>query len=246
MSEFESTRWSLIHRVREGSDAERGAALGELCAAYWYPLYAFARRSGQSPADAEDLTQGFFEKIVETHLFAGASPARGRLRSFLLFSFKNYLTNEWRRDNARKRGGGLDRVSLDGKGAAERYGNEPSDGASPDAFFDRKWALEVIRRALGAVEAQNSGRPELFARLRRYIAGPNMPPGLHAEIGREFSMTDNNVRQVLHRLRATFATALRQEVAKTLNEAGDLEEELRALIAAVAGPSATADTLVDS
>jgi DNA-directed RNA polymerase specialized sigma24 family protein len=246
MSEFESTRWSLICRVREGSEDERRRTLAEWCAAYWYPLYAFARRSGQSSADAENLTRGFFEKLLESDLFARASPACGRLRSFLLSSFKHFITNEWQRENAGKRGGGVDIVSSDMKNAAERYRREPSEGAAPDAFFERKWALEVIRRALGHVEEENGGRFELFARLRRFMAGPNMSPELEAKIGKEFSMTDNRVREVLHGLRAAFATALRREVARTLGSDGDVEEELRCLIHAVAGPALTAETIVDS
>ena len=143
-SAFPATHWSLVARMQDHNEAGRREALEELCRTYWYPAYAFVRRKGNKPQDAEDLTQGFFLRFIEGDRFAGADPDRGRFRTYLLASLSNYLNDQWDRSRAQKRGGGRVPVSIEASLAEARYNREPRTEESPDELFDRRWALTIL------------------------------------------------------------------------------------------------------
>ncbi len=231
--DFPDTRWSLVLSAsgRNGADARARAALDELCAQYWFPLYAFARRSGHAPAAAEDLTQGFFLLLLSHELLAKADRGRGRLRSFLLGSFKNFISTETRREHREKRGGAQPAFSLDQARAEEWFGVEPVDGAAPDVRFDRDWANATVAQALTAVEQECAarGKTALFARLREFLSWDQAEPQI-AAAARDLGMSVGAVRVAVHRLRLAFRRHLEMQVAQTVATPEERDEELRHLV----------------
>ncbi len=215
----------MIAAVCEGPTGEADAALEALCQAYWYPLYAYVRRCGHAPADAQDLTQAFFVRLLEKEWLRDARPGLCRFRSFLLMALKRFLAKEWRRENAHKRGGGLHWVALDAGEAEARYAIEPALG--PDETFERRWAMTLLERALSgvAVEYREAGRAQEFETLKDHLAAPR------GEIDYEstaatLGLSAGAARVAVHRLRKRFREALRSEIAQTVETAGELESEL--------------------
>jgi RNA polymerase sigma-70 factor (ECF subfamily) len=234
---FAPTRWSLISVARGGADRpDVQRALAELCQLYWYPLYAFARRQGCTPEDAEDATQQFFTHALERHLFARADARRGKLRTFLLSAFQNDLADARKSAARQKRGGGCAIVSFDRLDAEERLAAEGVDPSTPDRQYEKRWALAVLEAAMARLAAQYAatGRAELFTALRPCLtsdAGPYEP--ICATLG----LAPAAARQAVHRLRERFGMALRAEIAHTLGCTTDaaVDEELRTLRAALTG-----------
>lgn len=228
---FPDTRWSLVLAVSGPEDARAQAALDELCGQYWFPLYAFARRCGHAPAAAEDLTQGFFALLLSHELLAKADRERGRLRSFLLGSFKNFISAETRRENREKRGGVQRAISLDQAQAEEWFGVEPADDAAPEARFDRDWANATVAQALAAVEAESAqrGKAELFSRLREFLAWDQAEPQV-AEAARDLGLSVGAVRVAVHRLRLAFRRQLETQVAQTVATPAEVPGEMRHLV----------------
>ena len=230
-SRFHQTQWSLVLAagVAEGSGAE--AALAQLCQTYWYPLYAFVRRQGSNHHDAQDLTQAFFGKLLEKNYIGDASQAKGRFRTFLLASLKHFLANEWHKRSAKKRGGGMVFVPLDAD-AADRFEAEAksSTACSPEEFFDRRWAHTVLERALEALRDsyRDNDQGAVFEALK-----PCLTEGkgavAHAEVAAALGMEENAVNVAAHRLRQRFRRALRDEIANTVGEEEEVEEEFRHL-----------------
>ena len=210
------------------------AALETLCASAWYPLYAFVRRRGHGAEDARDLVQGFFARFLEKADFAGLHPSRGRFRSFLLASVKNWLADEHEREVAQRRGGGT--VPIDFEAADERYRIDPGTDVSPERLFERQWALELLDRALGRVEADyaTDGRAEIFAALKPALQGRSADAPL-SEIAARLGSTEGAVKVAAHRLRRRFREALRTEIAETVSTEEEVEEEIRDLFRAL-GP----------
>lgn len=229
---FPATRWSLVE-LASGTDGDE--ALERLCQAYWYPLYAFARRSGQDATDAEDLTQGFFHKLLEKHWLADVEREKGRLRTFLLTAFRRYMTNEWRRDQAEKRGGGWCRVDWEQADGEQRYAAANTD-ARPEDLFDRQWALTVMERTLTSLrdEFEQRGKLAHYEQLKAVLM---MEKGAmdYAGLAEGLEMTEGAARVAVHRLRKRFRTRFRDEVTLTLEEGEDLEEELQHLARVLAG-----------
>jgi RNA polymerase sigma factor (sigma-70 family) len=230
---FSATRWSVV--LAAAGDA-RGAeeALATLCRAYWYPLYAFARRRGLTPHDAEDATQGFFMHLLGKDGLAHVDRAKGRFRTFLLASFKHFLADEHDRAQTLKRGGGVTFLSIDSVAAEERYALEPHDEMSPDRLFDRRWARAVIEQALTHLSAEYSaaGQAALFAALSPMLgaAGAARP---YAEIGVQLGMEEGAVKVAVHRLRRRYGAALRAEIAETVATPEEVQVELRHLLEAL-------------
>lgn len=222
---FATTRWSLVLAAQAGLDQ----ALAELCRAYWFPLYAFARRLGHPPHDAEDLTQGFFADLLARGGIAKVAPELGRFRSFLLASLKNFLADQRDRARAQKRGGGLPVLSFDAVAAEERYALEPPDAGTPDLLFDRQWALAVAERALARLREDYAGQPALFEVLRPLLTGG--ASSSYAEIGTALGLQENTVKVAAHRLRKRYGQALREEIADTVLDPMEAEAELRHLLA---------------
>ncbi|HEX3147175.1 MAG TPA: sigma factor [Gemmataceae bacterium] len=232
-SQFPTTQWSVVARAGVDNGSAR-AAVAELCREYWYPLYAFARRSGATAAEAEDLTQGFFTHFLEDAVYSQADPARGRFRTFLLRCFRNYQSNHRRADRAKKRGGGAAVVALDSARADAAYKREPVDPADPERLYFRRWALTVIDDVFVALGAEfvAAGRGPLFDRLKSSLLGDG--DGTYARIGSDFDMTEDAVKQTASRLRARFGNILRVHIGALVVRPEEVDDEIRDLMAAVA------------
>ncbi|MCW1924958.1 sigma-70 family RNA polymerase sigma factor [Luteolibacter arcticus] len=239
-SPFPVTQWTAVVDVcRGGSPADRQVALERLCADYWYPLYVFARRQGHPRPDAEDLTQGFFHYLLERDLFSAASQELGKLRTFLLTIFQRYIGDVRGRELAQKRGGGRELLSLDIGYAEIRYEAEPRDVATPEAHFDRSWAMSVLHAALHELgeNERASGRGEQFAAVEAFLSPAAVAEGNYEAAAAMLGMNGEAVRKLVSRLRAKFRDCLRRQIAATLHEATveQVDEELMALKAALRG-----------
>ena len=235
-AQFRTTHWSAVARAGHGNSDEAGSALNELCQIYWYPLYAFARRQGSSAAEAEDLTQAFFARLVERNFMAQADPDKGRFRTFLLTLFRRFLANAWNREHMQKRGGYQTIVPLDATWAESRYGAEPTRGEPPDVLFKRRWALTLLDQVMQQLEREYvaSGRARLFERLEACLSrDPNATP--YAGIAAELGLTEAAVKMAMQRLRARYRALLREEIARTVASPEDVEAELKDLFAAFQG-----------
>lgn len=233
---FPATRWTLVDEVRSGGDT--GArALEELCGMYWYPVYVYARRDGASPNDAEDLTQGFFARLLERGDLAAVDAAKGKLRSYLLRALKNFSISEHHREKALKRGGGVVIVPIDAETAEGRFQAEPVEIEDPASLFERRWALGLLEEAFARTEAEyiKSGRGELFAALSPMMAGRVDRNERYAEIGAQLEMSAGAVQVAVHRLRKRYRGQLEAAVAETVEAPGDVEEELRYVLRVVSG-----------
>lgn len=232
---FGSTQWSLVARAAADGGSESQAALERLCRVYWIPLYAFARRAGLSPADAEDGTQGFFEHLLSAGGLARADPERGRFRTFLLSSFRNYLGQQHARARAQKRGGGAVVFSLDQAEIVEGILAESlATPESPEAVFDRHWAQRVVQEALRAVRLEYSrlGKEALFSEVKSSLWGGRGEVPFR-DIALRLGMTEAAVKMAAVRLRRRMLEALRAEVAETVAAPSDVEGELKYLLVAL-------------
>ena len=231
---FDTTHWSVV--LAAGGDSTAGAkrALATLCETYWYPLYAYLRRQGHSAEDAQDLTQGFFQQILEKGTVEQADPNRGRFRSFMLTSLKHYVTNEWDKQRARKRGGGTPHVSLELENAEGRYQLEPPADTTPEKVFDRQWALTLLDNILGKLRAEfvRDDKEAIFNRLKVFLGGGSSDES-YASVGRALDMSDGAVKVAVHRLRCRYRDLLRQEIAQTVSSPEETEAEIRHLWSAV-------------
>jgi len=232
---FAPTRWSLVLRTRSPDAGAAAQALEELCAAYWYPLYAWARREGLAPADAEDAVQGFFAAVLRQRLFDRADAERGRLRTFLLTVFRRHLRDEQAKAGAERRGGGRV-VSFDAAEAEEWFREEPATAETPEHYFDRQWALTLLDRALGRVEAAYArrGKEAEFTALRPFLTTSGAQADYEAA-GRAVGLGGGTFKVALHRLRERFREALRQEVRETQPDDGGVEEEMAYLLRVLEG-----------
>lgn len=235
-SSFPTTQWSVVLHAGEGADTQAQAALEDLCRRYWYPLYVFVRRQGRTHHEAEDCTQEFLSRLLATDGIARAQPERGRFRTFLLSALRNFLTNEWHRTQAAKRGGGELPLSLDGQEADRRFVQEPADsGLTPEQAFDRAWAHDMIEAAVAALrtEYEKGGRGALFRALTPLLWSQNHPESF-AQLAARLDMKEQAFTVALHRLRRRIGERLRATIAETLANPADIDAELRHLIASVA------------
>ena len=228
---FVTTHWSVV-LAAQGSSPAAEEALEKLCRTYWRPIYSFVRREGRSVEDAQDLTQGFFARLLERRDFDTVRREKGRLRSYLLVSLKNFLTNEWQRARSIKRGGGQPLVSLDEVVARERNDPEPADALTADRIYERRWALTVLERVLDQLdqEYRAAGNAALFDRFKALLADEAREIS-QEQIALEMGMTANAVKQAYRRFRLRYRELLRKEIAHTVAAPGDIEDELRHLIA---------------
>lgn len=233
---FHSTRWSVV--VRAASPRMPGAreALQELCDAYWWPLYAYARRAGLQADDAADAVQGLFADLFEKDRLAQADPDRGSFRAWLLSALRFHVSHERESARALKRGGGVAVVSLDPADAEVRWGLASLRELPPERVYARAWAMELLARALRRVEEDYAarGKQDWFCELQPVLTGGAHPDGLGA-VARRLETTDGAARVAAHRLRRAFRAAIRAEVASTLEDPAELEDELRYLFAALSG-----------
>jgi RNA polymerase sigma-70 factor (ECF subfamily) len=232
--QFATTHWSLVLAAAQRDSPESARALAALCEAYWYPLYAFARRRGHSPEDAQDLTQGFFAVLLEKEYLRVADSARGKFRPFLLTAFQHYISKEHARARAQKRGGTCRHLSLDFEAGESRYTHEPAHLATPETIYQRRWAILLLDRVLSSLREDYArmGKEMLFDRLRIFLTGEqtNRP---YAEVAAELEMTEGALKVAIHRLRRRYREILRAEIAQTVERPDDVDDELRQLFDAV-------------
>ena len=235
--QFIATRWSVVLKAGASDESEESRrALEQLCSAYWYPLYVFVRRSGKSVDDAQDLTQGFFAQLLSKGGLAKADGERGSFRSFLLKSLKNYMTSEWRRESAKKRGGDSQIFSLDGVDAERRYQFEPASGElTPEALYDRRWARAVLEQVFDKMrdEFRRSKKEERFDRLKPHLLS-EAESGDYEKRAVELGLSISGVRTQIQRMRARFGYLLREEIAETVADPNRVDEELSHLVHALA------------
>ncbi len=228
--EFRNTRWSLVIEAGDGNIEKARSALSELCEIYWYPIYAFVRRRGYSPPDAEDLTQDFFKNLLEGKDFTRADPNKGRLRSYLLGALKHFLSNASAREQAQKRGGGQAIVSLDVEWGESQLKLEPgSDHSTPEKLFDRRWALTLLNRALENVRESYAkrGKEKQFQALEKFLTWNSRED--FREAAELLGMSESAFRVALHRLRQRYRKALKWEVVETVGSEADLDQEIAQL-----------------
>jgi RNA polymerase sigma-70 factor (ECF subfamily) len=232
---FETTNWSLVVRATASNTEVRQVALAGLCEAYWYPLYSFARRRGSGHEDASDLTQAFFVHLIEKHALDGLTPEHGRFRAFLLASFKNFQSDARQRAHAHKRGGDLIRIPWNQELLEVRYAATTIADEDPEQHFARQWALTVLDRARQRLRAQyaDAGRAHDFDVLSPYLAPEQGEPST-AGLARALGSTEGSARVALHRFRRRFGSALRAEIASTVENPEQIEPELRFLLEALA------------
>jgi RNA polymerase sigma factor (sigma-70 family) len=232
-SQFRTTHWSAVVRAGNSDSIEAASALNELCQVYWYPLYAFARRQGNSAAEAEDLTQGFFARLIERGYVARADQEKGRFRTFLLTLFRRHIANEWNREHMQKRGGLQPKLSLDAAWAESRYGAEPAQGNGPDVLFNRQWARILLDQVMNRLENDYriSGRESLFERLEACVAQDETALR-YSEIAEELGLTEPAVKMAMQRMRARYRAILREEIAKTVVSPDEIDAEIKELFAA--------------
>lgn len=226
---FVTTRWSMVLSAR-GDTTGAKTALAALCEAYWYPLYVFVRRQGHPPHDAQDLTQEFFARLLEKGWLGGVARERGRFRSFLLASMKHFLANEWDRAHALKRGGCATVLRLDEKDAEGRYRHEPADQTTAEHLYDRRWALTLLDQVLTRLrtEMAQAGKLEQFELLKFSLTGEQ---AVYADVACALRMTEAALKVAVHRLRQRYRALIRAEIAQTVANPAEVDDELRHLFA---------------
>ena len=228
--DFLPTRWTLILAAQR-SDPAAARALEDLARAYWYPLYAYARRRGLSASDAEDLIQSFFANLLEKHTLAAVHPGKGRFRAFLLAALQNFLANEFDKARTQKRGGGVKTISLEIETAESRYLHEPVDEVTPEKLFERRWALALLDNVLQKLEADYVARHEqsLFTTLKPLLTANDLPE-TYATLAHSLNTTEGALKTAAHRLRRRYRDLLRAEIAHTVATPEEIEDEITHLL----------------
>jgi RNA polymerase sigma-70 factor (ECF subfamily) len=233
---FVTTHWSVVLSAGRSDSTRARQALEGLCQTYWYPLYAYVRRRGYPPHDAQDLTQGFFACLLERQSLANADPNKGRFRSFLLGAINHFLATERAKIQTQKRGGGCEILSLDLAEAERRFDLEPADNATPDKAFDKAWATALLDKVLGQLEEEfrREQKAHLFDTLKQALAGPREAQPYSA-LATQLSMNEGAVRTAVHRLRKRYRQLLEAEIAHTVASPEEVTDEMRYLLQVVAG-----------
>jgi RNA polymerase sigma-70 factor (ECF subfamily) len=234
--QFVTTRWTQVVSAGRASDSTHArAALEQLCQTYWYPIYAFVRRQGHAPHDAQDLTQEFFARLLERNALGAADRERGRFRSFLLATLKNFLRDEWDKLRAQKRGGGQAVISLEGGDAESRYALEPADTLTADRIFERRWAMLLLDGAVERLRAEHesAGKLAQFEALKASLAGSRESQP-YSELASQLGLSEGAVKVAVHRLRQRYREVIRAEIAETVAGEAEVEAELKHLMAALA------------
>jgi RNA polymerase sigma-70 factor (ECF subfamily) len=232
---FATTHWTVVLAAGQGGSPDAHRALEQLCQTYWFPLYAYVRRRGYAKADAEDLTQAFFARLLEKDFFAGLNGEKGKFRAFLLASLKHFLANEWKKSQRIKRGGGETHLSLDWQTADTKFQVAATSEPSPDKAFDREWALALLSKVIERLqqECEADGKAKLFEQLKIFLTA-GKAESAQRDVANALGMEEGAVRVAVHRLRKRYRQLLRDEIANTLSDAAMVDEEMRALFGAFA------------
>jgi RNA polymerase sigma-70 factor (ECF subfamily) len=228
---FATTHWSTVLAAGATTSPHAAAALERLCQTYWYPLYAFVRRKGYGPHEAEDLTQGFFARLLEKRDLSSVAPDKGKFRSFLLCSLNHFLANEWDKSQRLKRGGGIAFSPLETTGAEDRYTLETPESDMPERAFDRRWAEAMLAVVLTRLRAEfdDASRPSRFDELKPYLLGERGADA-YAAVARRLQLSEQGVKSAVHRLRRRLRELFREEIAHTVATRAEIDEELRYLV----------------
>ncbi|MCI0491291.1 MAG: sigma-70 family RNA polymerase sigma factor [Blastocatellia bacterium] len=229
---FATTHWSLILAAGREATPESEKALAALCATYWYPLYAYVRRKGYQMPEAQDMTQGFFARLLEKNYLQDVDRERGKFRSFLLASLNHFLANEWDRERAQKRGGGIKFIPLDT--AEDLYSLDPADKLTPEKLFERRWATTLLDQVLALLKEEfaGAGKAALFDRLKDFLTGAESRDS-YKQAAAELEMSEGAVKVAVHRMRRRFRRLLRAEIAKTVANPAEIDDEIRYLLSAL-------------
>jgi len=232
---FATTHWSVVLAAGQTASPQADIALEKLCRTYWYPLYTYVRGRGHSPHDAEDLTQGFFVRLLEKSWVSVADREKGKFRSFLLSVLNHYLGDERDRANAAKRGGGQAPIPLDEQTAENLLSQEPASSLSPEKEFEKRWAAALLQQAMTQLrgEFETAGKGETFDQLKPFLEG-EASSGDYAAIAAGLGMSANAIAVSVHRLRQRFRELVRMEVANTVGSPNEVEEEMRYLFSVLA------------
>ena len=233
---FPTTRWSVVLAAKQRDQPGSVQALETLCRNYWYPLYVFVRSSGWAPADAEDLTQEFFARLLAKDYLRVVEPEKGRFRTFLRFALKRFLAKEWERLGAAKRGSGQRPIAFDAAAAEERFATECAGTLSPEQLYDRQWALSLLNDAVArlAREYEAAGKASQFAALRPCLIAERGSIS-YASLATSLDTSESTARVTLHRLRKRFREVFRETVADTVCSAAEAEDEIREVLAVLSG-----------
>ena len=228
-----TTQWSEVLAARDGSDTRARRALESLCQTYWQPLYAYIRHQGYGPEEARDLTQGFFTELLSKDVLSDVNPVKGRFRSFLLASLRHFLSHERDRARALKRGGGRRTLSLDVETGEAGYVADPAEEMTPDDVFERRWAMTVLDRAAERLQAGSTqSGADRFAHLKQYLTSAEPQPP-YRETASALGMSESGVRSAVNRLRQRLGQCLREEIAETVSDPAEVDEEVRHLLVVV-------------
>ena len=228
---FVTTRWSVVLRARDPAAPEAQDALETLCRSYWYPLYAFVRRQGHSPPDAQDLTQEFFARLLHRGYLRPVARGKGKFRTFLLVALKRFLANEWDRARAQKRGGGCPHLSIDATLAEDCYQIEPVETATAETIYERRWALTLLEQALARLRAEfaHADKAAEFEQLKTFLTAEKGAVPCAAAAA-NLGVSAGALRVAIHRLRKRFRQVFREEIAHTVAHPEEIDEELRYLM----------------
>jgi RNA polymerase sigma-70 factor (ECF subfamily) len=228
---FTPTRWTQVFLARGGKSTVSREALENLCRTYWFPLYAFIRRSGYTREDAKDLAQEFFARLLSRDWLSQVDENKGRFRSFLLAALKHFLANEMDKAQALKRGGGQKYISLDAVGAETNYQLEPAYSESPDKIFERRWAIQILDQALAALQQEHVREEKgvIFNTLKDCLTGSreSLP---YAELAPQLGVNVGTFKVMVHRFRGRYRDLLREQVARTVDEPSQIDDEMRHLL----------------
>ncbi|MHB1308009.1 MAG: RNA polymerase sigma factor [Limisphaerales bacterium] len=233
---FATTHWSVVLAARAHDPTQARAAVEQLCLTYWYPLYAYVRRQGHQPADAEDFVQGFIEHVLEHRFFQTADPDKGRFRVYLLTSLNHFLADAAKWTGRLKRGDGQPLLPLNRAAAERRYAQEPSDAANPRQLFERRWAMTLLDTVLQRleVEATATGSADMFRQLKGMLLGDRGGVS-YAELGESLARSEAALKMSVHRLRQRYRELLRDEIAHTVSQPSEIDEEMRHLFKVLSG-----------
>ena len=235
-AEFPTTCWSRIVRAGSPAPADARAALEELCRDYWYPLYVFVRRKGHDRDNAQDLVQGLFADLLERDDFQGMDPARGRFRSFLMASCSHFLSKIHERERMQKRGGGRTLISIDPGDAESRFGSEPAHEQTAERLFERRWALTLLDRVLATLDAEmiRTDKQALYEKLRPSLLGHEGALS-YRTIAEALDLSEGAIKMAASRLRQRYRSIVRQEIARTVADPAEIDDEIRELMGSLSG-----------
>ena len=230
---FATTAWSVVIKAGENRSPESRQAMETLCSGYWYPLYAYLRRKGLGSHEAEELTQAFFAHLLERDRLGTVDPIRGRFRSFLLTSLNHFMIQDWRKKNTVKRGGNVQKLSIDFGDADQRYSHEPVEALTAEKLFERKWAIQILQRVLDQlqVQYQERGRSELFEALKPRLMSADSGP--LRDVATQLGMNEITVKVAAHRMREKYRKLLLQTISQTVENPDDVKQEIEHLFSAL-------------